>query len=135
MLKVASRNDPTQRNQRSVRGRARTCWLSRRHAGLLRRLAWCFVSALTGYAYLANAGTTTGVNFSGGFANSQGQMILNGNAQLNGSALQLTNGGTDEAGSAWFATPVNVQSFSTNFTFQLSNPAADGITFTLQGQG
>src|SRR5271156_3877775 len=108
MLKVASRNDPTQRNQRSVRGRARTCWLSRRHAGLLRMLAWCFAFALTGYAYLANAGTTTGVNFSGGFANSQGQMILNGSGELAGTALQLTNGGQGQAGTAFYTTPVNI---------------------------
>ena len=37
-----------------------------------------------------------------------------------------------EAGSAFFATPVNIQSFTTDFTFQLSNPSADGITFTIQ---
>src|SRR5271155_1473840 len=62
-------------------------------------------------------------------------MILNGNAQLNGSALQLTNGGQDEAGSAFYATPVNIQAFTTDFTFQLSNPSADGMTFTIQNVG
>jgi hypothetical protein len=30
---------------------------------------------------------------------------------------------------------VNVQSFTTNFTFQLTNPEANGITFTIQNQG
>ena len=61
--------------------------------------------------------------------------------------LQLTDGGTFEAGSAFFSTPVNVRSFKTNFTFQLSALAsspllgdysvplstiADGMTFTIQ---
>ena len=32
-------------------------------------------------------------------------------------------------------TPVNIQSFTTNFTFQLTNATADGITFTIQNQG
>jgi hypothetical protein len=41
----------------------------------------------------------------------------------------------NQAGSAFYATPVNVQQFTTNFTFQLSNPAADGITFTIQNNG
>ena len=54
---------------------------------------------------------------------------------LSGTSLQLTNGGLDEAGSAFFATPVNIQSFNTDFTFQLTNPAADGFTFTIQNIG
>ncbi len=76
-----------------------------------------------------------GINFSQGFANSQGQMIFNGSTALDDSRLQLTSGGLNQEGTAWFATPVNVQSFSTTFTFQLSNPAADGITFAIQNQG
>jgi len=84
---------------------------------------------------VAASPATTGINFGGGFATSQGQMILNGSTQLNGSGLQLTNGGTEEEGSAWYATPVNVQAFTTNFTFQLSNALADGITFAIQNQG
>jgi len=75
------------------------------------------------------------IDYSGGFAASQGQVILNGNTQLNGSALQLTNGGSGQGSTAWFVTPVNIQSFTTNFTFQLSNPVADGMTFAIQNQG
>jgi hypothetical protein len=75
------------------------------------------------------------INFPQGFSNSQGLMILNGSAQLDDSRLQLTNGGLNQSGTAWFATRVNVQSFTTTFTFQLSNPAADGITFAIQGTG
>src|SRR5271154_29765 len=96
-------------------------------------LAWCFAFALSGYGYVANAAsTTTDINFSAGFSASQGQMILNGSGDLAGTALQLTNGGQDQAGSAFYTTPVNIQAFTTNFTFQLSNPSADGFTFTIQ---
>jgi hypothetical protein len=49
--------------------------------------------------------------------------------------LELTDGGQSEASSAWFTTPVNVQSFTTNFSFQLTNPNADGMTFTIQNAG
>ena len=93
-------------------------------------------SAVATAAYTITPTTATpSINFGGGFAASQGQMVLNGTAQLNGSSLQLTNDGTDQAASAWYATPVNIQSFTTNFTFQLTNPEANGITFTIQNQG
>ena len=46
--------------------------------------------------------------------------------------MQLTNGGVDEAGSAFFTTPMDIRSFTTDFTFQLSDATADGITFTIQ---
>ena len=62
-------------------------------------------------------------------------MTFNGSTGLDDTRLQLTNGGTNQAGSAFFNTPVNVQSFTTDFTFQLSNAGADGITFTIQGNG
>ena len=62
-------------------------------------------------------------------------MKFNGSTDLDDFRLQLTNGGLNEAGSAFYATPVNIQSFTTDFTFQLSNPAADGITFTIQNVG
>jgi hypothetical protein len=59
-------------------------------------------------------------------------MQLNGSATISGTRLRLTNGGSNQAGSAFFSTLVGVQSFTTDFTFQLTNPNADGITFTLQ---
>jgi hypothetical protein len=91
-------------------------------------------SAVATAAYTIQAATPS-INLGAGFAASQGKMVLNGTAQLNGSGLQLTNGATSQEGSAWYATPVNVQSFTTNFTFQLTNPEANGITFTIQNQG
>ncbi len=64
---------------------------------------------------------------------------LNGDAVLNGNRLQLTGDIDLEAGSAFFAVPLNVQSFTTTFTFQLTHsgtePMADGITFTVQNVG
>ena len=75
------------------------------------------------------------IYFPDGFADSQNLMVLNGSTQLDDSRLQLTDGGLAEQGTAWFVTPQNIQSFTTTFTFQLSNPVGDGITFTIQGNG
>ncbi len=62
-------------------------------------------------------------------------LTLNGSAAISGNTLELTNGGSNEAASAFFSTPINVQSFNTGFTFQLTNPSADGFTFTIQNAG
>jgi hypothetical protein len=77
------------------------------------------------------------INFSQGFAQSQssGQIQFNGSTTLDDFRLQLTNGGFFQAGSAFYTTPVPISAFTTDFTFQLSNPVADGITFTIQGVG
>ena len=75
------------------------------------------------------------IDFSQGFAAAEGPMTFNGSTDVDDVRLQLTNGNMNQAGSAFFAAPVNVQAFTTQFTFQLSNPAADGITFTFQNAG
>jgi hypothetical protein len=66
-------------------------------------------------------------------------MAMNGSAALNGTKLRLTSTGSNLAGSGWFTTPVNIQSFSTTFTFQIanttSNPIGNGFTFVLQNAG
>jgi len=49
--------------------------------------------------------------------------------------LRLTDTGANEAGSAWASTPINIQSFTNDFSFQLSNASGDGFTFTIQGTG
>lgn len=51
---------------------------------------------------------------------------------MNNGVLQLTDGGLYEAGSAFSSAPAFVGAFATTFTFQLTNPQADGFTFTLQ---
>jgi len=76
----------------------------------------------------------TGIDFPQGFAGTQGIMVLNGSTDLDDSRLQLTTGLTGEAGSAWYYQPVNVQAFTSDFSFQLSNPAGEGITFAIQGE-
>ena len=68
------------------------------------------------------------------FASSSG-LSLNGSASLSAATLELTNGGLGEAGSAFFSAPVNIQSFETEFFFQLTNAVADGLTFTIQNEG
>ncbi len=75
------------------------------------------------------------IDFSQGFGQAQGELQFNGSTSLAGTALELTNGGLHEASSAFYPSPVNVQSFTTDFTFQLANPAADGFTFTIQSVG
>lgn len=74
----------------------------------------------------------SGIDFSRGFSFSPQAMTFSGSTGLDDTRLQLTNGGGFEAGSAFYNTAVNVQSFTTDFTFQLSNPVADGMTFTIQ---
>jgi CubicO group peptidase (beta-lactamase class C family) len=80
--------------------------------------------------------TPTALNFSTGFAGASSRLTLNGSANVNGSALQLTDGGSTESASAFSTSAVNVSSFSTQFSFQLqgtTNPGADGFTFCIQG--
>jgi hypothetical protein len=80
-----------------------------------------------------NGGTAT-INFGSGFSGTG--MQLNGHASLSGSRLQLTdNTAPNENSSAFWTTPVNVQSFTNDFSFQLTNATADGFTFTVQGVG
>jgi Chitobiase/beta-hexosaminidase C-terminal domain/Legume lectin domain/Abnormal spindle-like microcephaly-assoc'd, ASPM-SPD-2-Hydin len=65
-----------------------------------------------------------------------GTMLLNGHAILNGTRLRLTDGGTNEASSAWYNTPMNIQQFTANFSFQITggtSPTADGFAFVIQG--
>ncbi len=75
------------------------------------------------------------INFATGFTLAQGPIQFNGSSDLDDYRLQLTNGGVNEAGSAFYTTPVNIQSFTTDFGFQLSNPAGNGMTFTIQNVG
>ena len=72
-------------------------------------------------------------SFSNGFANFG--LALNGVASVAGTRLQLTDGGVNESGSAFYATPVNIQQFTSDFLFQLSNAEADGMTFVIQRAG
>jgi chitobiase/beta-hexosaminidase-like protein len=82
-------------------------------------------------------GTAPTINFSNGFSSAAG-LTLNGSAvNSDDSRLQLTTGGESQAGSFFWNEPVNIQTFATDFSFQLSGspPIADGITFTVQNDG
>jgi hypothetical protein len=75
------------------------------------------------------------INFASGFANAANLVAVNGSAQFNRSAIQLTDATySNEAGSAWYVVPVNVQSFTTSFTTQFVNAKGNGMTFAIQNQ-
>jgi len=88
-------------------------------------------SAVGAATYTINLPTT--INYAAGFTATG--LDLNGSAKLNGTRLRLTDGGANEAASTWYATPVNVQTFSSDFTFQLATPNGDGFAFVLQNAG
>ncbi len=92
-------------------------------------------SPMASSTYTINLGGTAAVNFGNGFSTSASSMTFNGSTDLDDTRLQLTSGGMNQAGSAFYNTPVNIQSFTTDFAMQLSNPVADGMTFTIQGVG
>ena len=79
-------------------------------------------------------GATPTINFSNGFASVAGLTLNGTTVNSDDSRLQLTTGGANQAGSVFWNIPVNVQSFVSDFSFQLSGnaPIADGITFTIQ---
>jgi hypothetical protein len=97
-------------------------------------------SAASSASYVIQASTTTPpasgqvINYLLGKFTTSG-LKLNGGATVTGGILELTNGGSNEARSVWYTTPVSVTNFTTDFSFQLLNPTADGFTFTLQGTG
>ena len=75
------------------------------------------------------------ITYGSGFAGAGSSLSLNGGARLSGSALELTDGAGNENRTAFDRQAVNVQQFTTGFTFQLTNAASDGFTFTIQGNG
>lgn len=97
------------------------------------------VIGVSGYTATASATTISpppAVDFSGGFTGATLAMQLNGAAnKIVGGVLQLTDGGNNETSSAFFKTAVNVQRFSSTFSFQFGSAVADGMTFTIQNAG
>jgi hypothetical protein len=86
-------------------------------------------------AYTIQNGTST-IAYASGFSSSAGLSLVN-SATVTNSMLQLTtaSGATAMVGSAWFATPVAIGEFTTDFNFQLLNAKGGGITFTIQNAG
>jgi hypothetical protein len=92
-------------------------------------------SAVATAAYVIQTGGSASINFASGFPSATG-LQLNGASKVStGNFLELTDGGDYEASSAFWTTPVNIQTFTSNFTFQLSSATADGFTFTIQDAG
>jgi Legume lectin domain/Chitobiase/beta-hexosaminidase C-terminal domain len=89
---------------------------------------------------IAPSGAPT-INLPTGFSSASNLVIPVGRASFTGSSIQLTDNSTDlEAGAAWYAAPINVQNFTTNFTLQFTKASstaqiANGMTFTIQNQG
>ena len=85
-------------------------------------------------AYVIQNGGSS-INFGSGFSSTAG-LTLNGSAVAdNDTRLQLTNGDVSQAGSVFWNAPINIQSFTTDFEFQLSNAQGNGFTFTIQNVG
>jgi hypothetical protein len=78
------------------------------------------------------------IDFPSGFAAASNLIAVNGTAKFSSSALQLTdtNGNSmgAEVGTAWYAVPVNVGTFTTNFTLSFQSASANGMTFCIQNQ-
>jgi hypothetical protein len=90
-------------------------------------------SSVAGGTYTIKTTVVPNINYTAGFSSTR--LALNGVAALSGTRLRLTDGGIKEAGSAFFTTALNVRLFTTNFTFQLTNPKGDGIAFVIQNAG
>jgi hypothetical protein len=74
------------------------------------------------------------IEFRQGFSGAGSALQLNNGAKIGGDTLEMTDGGLDEATSAFATAPVNVQAFTTDFEFGLAGKA-DGFTFTIQNVG
>ena len=78
------------------------------------------------------------LNYADGFAGAADSMAFNGGvAKIEGTKLQLTDGGAWQASSAFVTKPVDVRAFYTRFRMHLlpDTSSADGMTFTIQGVG
>jgi Bacterial lectin len=85
-------------------------------------------------AILAFAVQAQTIDHSTGFANSS-DLTTNGSVSFVGPVLRLTSG-RPQAGSVFSNSKVCIKSFTTTFPFMiapLTNPPADGFTFTMQG--
>jgi hypothetical protein len=83
----------------------------------------------------SSGGTTPQINLCSGFGTASSSIKNNGSSILDYDQLQLTMGRGHEYSAAFFATKVNVQSFTTGFDFTLQTAIGepgDCFTFTLQ---
>jgi hypothetical protein len=91
-------------------------------------LAVCKVASASG------TGANLVFSYPSGFASAGGAIhIAGGTALMSGGNIFVTTStkGAHQAGGAWYSTPVNIQSFTTDFTFQ-QDPSAYGMFFVVQ---
>jgi hypothetical protein len=92
-------------------------------------------SSIASAAYVIQPGGGPSINFGNGFPNATG-LTLNGNAANTANLLQLTTTtGTYQDASVFWNQPIGIQTFTTDFSFQLSSARGDGFTFTIQNVG
>ena len=86
--------------------------------------------------YQVQAAGSPIINFPSGFGSASGLMMTAGTATISGSNLQLTDSSNSiEIASAFYDVPVNVQSFTTQFTLNLSgNGGQNTLLFVIQNQ-
>jgi hypothetical protein len=91
-------------------------------------------SATATAAYVIQGGGSS-INFGSGFSSVVG-LTLNGSVTNPANLLQLTStSGSYQDGSVFWNQPIGIQTFTTDFSFQLSSAQGDGFTFTIQGIG
>ena len=76
------------------------------------------------------------INYPSGFASKPSQLWLGDSSVYAGSSIQLTKASGNLANNVWYKTPVNVQAFTTTFTWNANCPAApaqcgDGMGFMI----
>ena len=91
-------------------------------------------SAVVTATYTIGSGGGSSINFGSGFASTAG-LQLNGSASNPNNTLQLTPDTNNQTASVFWTQPIGIQTFTTDFTFQLTSAQADGITFTIQNVG
>jgi hypothetical protein len=101
-------------------------------------------SAVASAAYTMSSaspdpGNTPVIDYASGFASHPSQLWLGNSAVYSGSSLELTNSSGYAANNAWYKTPVNVQAFTTTFTWNATCPAkpaqcGDGMGFMIIGK-
>jgi hypothetical protein len=83
--------------------------------------------------YQIQASGTPVINFPSGFASANGLIQPVGNATISGGNIVLTDTkNASEAAAAWYAAPVNIQTFNTTFTLNPTAASANGMAFVIQ---
>ncbi|MFO0908213.1 MAG: hypothetical protein U0794_07615 [Isosphaeraceae bacterium] len=77
----------------------------------------------------------SGLDLGQGFGSADGLLVLNGSARVEGRDLVLTDGTVYSASSAFTASTVAIDRFTTRFRLEFKGAEADGMTFTIQGVG